>query len=90
MPSGSSHHLHPPSGDDDSALGSLPPDELDESRMTRRAIIVVDGMEAYYKLFFPGQALNKKKRALSKTPTWGDATPEQPAKRLRVNFILFH
>lgn len=36
MPSGSSHHLHPPSGDDDSALGSLPPDELDESRLTVR------------------------------------------------------
>ncbi|KAJ8707801.1 hypothetical protein PYW07_011478 [Mythimna separata] len=72
---------HPPSGDDDSALGSLPPDELDESRMTRRAVANINP-------FTPdGQALNKKKRALSKTPTWGDATPEQPAKRLRESNI---
>ncbi|KAJ8706390.1 hypothetical protein PYW08_011016 [Mythimna loreyi] len=81
MPSGSSHHLHPPSGDEDSALGSLPPDELDESRMPRRAVANINP-------FTPdGQALNKKKRALSKTPTWGDATPEQPAKRLRESNI---
>lgn len=81
MPSGSSHHLHPPSGDDDSALGSLPPDELDESRLTVRRPI------ANINPFTPdGQALNKKKRALSKTPTW-DGTPEQPAKRLRESNI---
>ncbi|CAH0689118.1 unnamed protein product [Chilo suppressalis] len=78
MPSGSSHHLHPPSGDEDSALGSLPPDEMDESRLRPVANI---------NPFTPdGQALNKKKRALSKTPTW-DATPEQPAKRLRESNI---
>ncbi|KAM3955418.1 wee1-like protein kinase [Aphomia sociella] len=81
MPSGSSHHLHPPSGDEDSALGSLPPDELDESRHAPRRPI------ANINPFTPdGQALNKKKRALSKTPTW-DATPEQPAKRLRESNI---
>lgn len=34
VPSASSHHLHPPS-DEDSALGSLPPDEHDESRFLR-------------------------------------------------------
>ncbi|KAL4712144.1 hypothetical protein ACJJTC_011005 [Scirpophaga incertulas] len=80
MPSGSSHHLHPPSmhADDDSALGSLPPDEMDDSRL--RPIANINP-------FTPdGQALNKKKRALSKTPTW-DATPEQPAKRLRESNI---
>ncbi|CAG9134337.1 unnamed protein product [Plutella xylostella] len=79
--SGSSHHLHPPS--DDSALGSLPPDDpLDDSRTQRRPIANINP-------FTPdGQALNKKKRALSKTPTgWGDATPEQPAKRLRESNI---
>ncbi|CAB3233594.1 unnamed protein product [Arctia plantaginis] len=82
MPSGSSHHLHPPSGDDDSALGSLPPDEFDESRL------VVKRPVANINPFTPdGQALNKKKRALSKTPTWGDPTPEQPAKRLRESNI---
>ncbi|XP_053621818.1 wee1-like protein kinase [Plodia interpunctella] len=79
MPSGSSHHLHPPSADDDSALGSLPPDD-DDSRVLRRP-------QANINPFTPdGQALNKKKRALSKTPTW-DATPEQPAKRLRESNI---
>ncbi|XP_028157981.1 wee1-like protein kinase [Ostrinia furnacalis] len=78
MPSGSSHHLHPPSGDEDSALGSLPPDDMDDSRPRPAANI---------NPFTPdGQALNKKKRALSKTPTW-DATPEQPAKRLRESNI---
>nr|XP_026483598.1 uncharacterized protein LOC113391753 [Vanessa tameamea] len=80
MPSGSSHHLHPPS-DEDSALGSLPPDELDDTRPARRPLANINP-------FTPdGQALNKKKRALSKTPTWGDATPEQPAKRLRESNI---
>ncbi|XP_045508636.1 wee1-like protein kinase isoform X2 [Colias croceus] len=78
MPSGSSHHLHPPS-DEDSALGSLPPDEVEDNRPRPLANI---------NPFTPvGQALNKKKRALSKTPTWGDATPEQPAKRLRESNI---
>ncbi|XP_072948640.1 wee1-like protein kinase [Epargyreus clarus] len=80
MPSGSSHHLHPPSGDEDSALGSLPPDEpLDETRPPRRPIANINP-------FTPdGQALNKKKRALSKTPTM--STPQQPAKRLRESNI---
>ncbi|XP_068621811.1 wee1-like protein kinase [Battus philenor] len=79
VPSGSSHHLHPPSADDDSALGSLPPDELDDSR---RPLVNINP-------FTPeGQALNKKKRALSKTPTlWGERSPEQPAKRLRESNI---
>ncbi|KAL0852213.1 hypothetical protein ABMA28_000432 [Loxostege sticticalis] len=78
IPSGSSYHLHPPLGDEDSALGSLPPDEMDESRLRPVANI---------NPFTPdGQALNKKKRSLSKTPTW-DATPEQPAKRLRESNI---
>ncbi|CAH2056062.1 unnamed protein product, partial [Iphiclides podalirius] len=81
VPSGSSHHLHPPSCDEDSALGSLPPDELDDSRV-RRPLANINP-------FTPdGQALNKKKRALSKTPTlWGEASPEQPAKRLRESNI---
>lgn len=35
-----------------------------------------------------GQALNKKKRALSKTPTLGESTPEKPAKRLRVRIPI--
>ncbi|CAH2101668.1 unnamed protein product [Euphydryas editha] len=81
MPSGSSHHLHPPS-DEDSALGSLPPDEFDDTRSSKRPLANINP-------FTPdGQALNKKKRALSKTPsTWGDVTPEQPAKRLRESNI---
>ncbi|XP_073965291.1 wee1-like protein kinase [Choristoneura fumiferana] len=68
---GSSHHLHPP--DEDSALGSMHED---------RPVANINP-------FTPdGQALNKKKRALSKTPTsMGDATPEQPAKRLRESNI---
>lgn len=37
MPSGSSHHLHPPS-DEDSALGSLPPDEFDDTRSGKRPL----------------------------------------------------
>ncbi|XP_052749006.1 wee1-like protein kinase isoform X1 [Galleria mellonella] len=81
MPSGSSHHLHPPSADEDSALGSLPPDDADDSRLAQHRPV------ANINPFTPdGQALNKKKRALSKTPTW-DATPEQPAKRLRESNI---
>ncbi|CAK1592833.1 unnamed protein product [Parnassius mnemosyne] len=81
VPSGSSHHLHPPSGDDDSAIGSLPPDELDDSR-ARRPLANINP-------FTPdGQAINKKKRALSKTPTiWGEPSPEHPAKRLRESNI---
>ncbi|KAJ2943271.1 hypothetical protein O0L34_g12076 [Tuta absoluta] len=77
IPSGSSHHLHPPS-DDDSALGSLLPD--DSGLAIRRSVANINP-------FTPqGQALNKKKRALSKTPTW-DASPELPAKRLRESNI---
>nr|XP_032525859.1 uncharacterized protein LOC116776710 [Danaus plexippus plexippus] len=76
--SGSSHHLHPPS-DEDSALGSLPPDDDDCRR--RRPLANINP-------FTPdGQALNKKKRALSKTPTLGESTPEKPAKRLRESNI---
>ncbi|XP_063372196.1 wee1-like protein kinase [Cydia amplana] len=69
---GSSHHLHPP--DEDSALGSMHDDSKPVANINP---------------FTPdGQALNKKKRALSKTPTsMGDATPEQPAKRLRESNI---
>lgn len=69
---GSSHHLHPP--DEDSALGSMHEDLKPVANINP---------------FTPdGQALNKKKRALSKTPTsMGDATPEQPAKRLRESNI---
>ncbi|XP_041970519.1 wee1-like protein kinase [Aricia agestis] len=82
MPAGSSHHLHPPS-DEDSALGSLPPDDLDDSRPPPPP-----RPRANINPFTPdGQALNKKKRALSKTPTWGERTPEQPAKRLRESNI---
>ncbi|KAJ0183004.1 hypothetical protein K1T71_000980 [Dendrolimus kikuchii] len=81
MPSGSSHHLHPPAFDDDSALGSLPPDELEESRLcSKKPLVNINP-------FTPdGQALNRKKRALSKTPTWG-STPELPAKRIRESNI---
>ncbi|XP_063545574.1 wee1-like protein kinase [Cydia strobilella] len=69
---GSSHHLHPP--DEDSALGSMHEDCKPVANINP---------------FTPdGQALNKKKRALSKTPTsMGDGTPEQPAKRLRESNI---
>ncbi|XP_050664678.1 wee1-like protein kinase [Leptidea sinapis] len=81
LPSGSSHHLHPPS-DEDSALGSLALDDLEDSRYNRRPLANINP-------FTPnGQALNKKKRALSKTPTsQGNISPQQPAKRLRESNI---
>ncbi|XP_026331756.1 wee1-like protein kinase, partial [Hyposmocoma kahamanoa] len=78
MPSGSSHHLHPPKPpmEDDSALGLT--EDSDDSRTRPVANI---------NPFTPdGQALNKKKRALSKTPGW-DSSPDQPAKRLRESNI---
>ncbi|XP_013136408.1 PREDICTED: wee1-like protein kinase 2 [Papilio polytes] len=80
VPSGSSHHLHPPSGDDDSALGSLLPEDLDDSRV-RRPIVNINP-------FTPeGQAMNQNNRGQSKTPTWGQSPELPPAKRMRDSNI---
>ncbi|CAF4957315.1 unnamed protein product [Pieris macdunnoughi] len=84
MPSGSSHHLHPPSNqpamDEDSAFISIAPEDIEEPKPRKQPLVNINP-------FTPdGQAMNKKKRALSKTPN-ADSTPENPAKRLRESNI---
>lgn len=107
QPSGSSHHLHPPSltmTEEDSAVDSLASCtdtsmagvEAVSSCTEEQAKRLLGGYKrpvANINPFTPdGQLLNKKKRALSKTPVrspWGDptATAEQPAKRLKESNI---
>ncbi|CAK1546514.1 unnamed protein product [Leptosia nina] len=85
MPSGSSHHLHPPTNvttwQEDSAFHSFTPDEIEEPRSVKPPTVIINP-------FTPdGQAINKKKRALPKTPTDSSKTPENPTKRLRESNI---
>ncbi|XP_052738786.1 SID1 transmembrane family member 1 [Bicyclus anynana] len=85
MPSGSSHHLHPPcaalythSSDEDSGLGSLPPDELEHSRRASAPLANINP-------FTPdGPAL---KRALSKTPKSDRLVRETNISRYNVEFV---